>query len=96
MDIPEDEDSLVLFIIEKFENQLAHYETLNKRYENHDYPDRQYVQRAIDVINRILSQSKDNIALIDKIIKEEDRLFDSKENMENVEEFFKNQVDVFD
>src|SRR5699024_805688 len=96
MDIPEDEDRLVLFIIEKFENQLAHYETLNKRYENHDYPDRQYVQRAIDVINRILSQSKDNIALIDKIIKEEDRLFDSKENMENVEEFFKNQVDVFD
>lgn len=96
MDIPEDEDSLVLFIIEKFENQLAHYETLNKRYENHDYPDRQYVQRAIDVINRILSQSKDNIALIDKIIKEENRLFDSKENMENVEEFFKNQVDVFD
>src|SRR5699024_4887237 len=96
MDIPEDEDKLVLFIIEKFENQLAHYETLNKRYENHDYPDRQYVQRAIDVINRILSQSKDNIALIDKIIKEEDRLFDSKEDMENIEEFFKNQVDVFD
>ena len=96
MDIPEDEDRLVLFIIEKFKQQVAHYEDLNKRYENHDYPDRQYVQRAIDVINRILSKSKDNIALIDKIIKEEDNLFDSKEDMENVEEFFRNQVDVFD
>src|SRR5699024_5304786 len=96
IDIPEYEDKLVLLMREKLENYLAHYEILNKREDNHGYRDRQYVQRAMDGINRSLSQSKDNIALIDKISKEEDRLFDSKEDMENIEEFFKNQVDVFD
>ena len=44
----------------------------------------------------VLSQAKDNIALIDCVIKKEDALDDNKEKMQRVEAFFKNQVTVFD
>ena len=41
-------------------------------------------------------RKKDNIALIDRLLKLEDQLFDSKEDLQAVEGFFKNQVQVFD
>ena len=44
----------------------------------------------------ILSQRKDNIALIDRVLKQEDKLFDTKEDLQDVETFFKNQVQIFD
>ncbi len=96
MDVPDDEDGLVGFIVRKFEEQLAHYEELNKRYEGHKYPDHHLVLEAISLTKSVLSQQKDNTALIDRILKEEDSLFDNKEDLQNVEGFFKNQVQVFD
>ena len=44
----------------------------------------------------ILSQQKDNIALIDRLVADETDLFDSKEDLSPVEGFFKNQVPLFD
>ena len=45
----------------------------------------------------VLSQKKDNIALIERVLKKEDALFDNKEAMSNgIENFFKTQVTVFD
>lgn len=44
----------------------------------------------------VLSQRKDNTALIDRLLKEEDSLLDNKDDMQSVEGFFKNQVQVFD
>ena len=51
---------------------------------------------ATDAVADVLSQKKDNIALIDRVLKLEDKLFDSKEDLQTVEGFFKNQVQVFD
>ena len=96
MDVPDDEDGLVAYIVEKFEAQKAHYEELNKRYDGHKYPDRHLVQKALDLMDSVLSQRKDNMALIDRLLKEEDNLLDNKDDMQNVEGFFKNQVQVFD
>ena len=97
MDVPEDEDSLVAFIVKKFEEQKAHYESLEQRYTpNRKYPDKAKVQTGIQLTTDVLSQKKDNIALIDRVLKLEDKLFDSKEDLQNVESFFKNQVVVFD
>lgn len=97
MDVPDDEDSLVAYIVKKFEELKAHYETLNQRYTSgRRYPDQGKVQEAIQLANDILSQKKDNIALIDRVLKLEDKLFDSKEDLQAVEGFFKNQVQVFD
>jgi hypothetical protein len=44
----------------------------------------------------VLSQRKDNTALIDRLLKEEDNLLDNKDDMQSVEGFFKNQVQIFD
>ena len=96
MDVPTDEDSLIKFIVDKFSELKAHYEALNARYDGKKYPDRGLVQQAIALISDVLSQQKDNIALIDRVIKKEDDLYDSKEALVKVESFFKNQVTIFD
>ena len=47
------------------------------------------MQVAIQLATEVLSQKKDNIALIDRVLKLEDKLFDSKEDLQEVESFFK-------
>lgn len=97
MDVPDDEDGLVRFITEKFTEQRNYYASLDTRYDGHKYPDRVLVQEAVHLMDDILSQKKDNIALIDRVLKKEDALFDNKEAMSNgIENFFKTQVTVFD
>ena len=96
MDVPDDEDGLIAFIVEKFEGQKQHYVSLEARYAGHKYPDHALVAAGIQLMEDVLSQAKDNIALIDCVIKKEDVLDDNKEKMQRVEAFFKNQVTVFD
>ena len=97
MDVPDDEDGLIRFVTEKFGEQRDYYASLDARYDGHKYPDRVLVQEAIHLMDDILSQKKDNIALIERVLKKEDALFDNKEAMSNgIENFFKTQVTVFD
>lgn len=96
MDVPDDEDGLVAFVVQKFTELKDHYVELNGRYVGHKYPDQSLVAASIELMDKVLSQRKDNIALIDAVLKEEDNLFDNKEKMQRVEGFFKNQVQVFD
>lgn len=96
MDVPDDEDGLIKFIVDKFGAQKAHFEELNARYNGRKYPDQNIVCSTVQLMNDVLSQQKDNTALVDRVIKDEDALDDSKEAMANVEGFFKNQVGVFD
>ena len=96
MDVPSDEDGLIAFITQKFVKQRERYADLEKRYEGRKYPDRALVQSAVKMIDDILSQRKDNIALVERVLKRETDLLDSKEDMISVEGFFKNQVTVFD
>lgn len=52
MDVPDDEDGLVAFIVTKFESQKAHYEALEQRYvPNRRYPDKGKVQAAIQQLS---------------------------------------------
>ncbi len=97
MDVPGDEDGLISFIIERFTEQKNYYEALDNRYENgKKYPDRNLVQKAMELMGDVLSQQKDNIALIDRVIKQQDALYDNKERMVSVENFFNTQVAIFD
>lgn len=96
MDVPDDEDGLISFIVKKFTVQKQHYEDLNLRYFGHIYPDHAVVSAAIQLMDDVLSQQKDNIALIDCIIKKEDALDENLRKMQHVEAFFKNQVTIFD
>ncbi len=96
MDVPEDEDGLVSFIVNSLENKKTTYNNLSARYDARKYPDKPIVTRAIDLLTGILAQQKDNIALISELIRKQDDLLDSKEDMQKVESFFKSQVQVFD
>lgn len=96
MDVPDDEDNLIAFIIKKFTEQKEHYASLNARYEGKKYPDRALVQSALDRMTNVLAQQKDNIALIEYLLKNQESLLDNKEDMQSIEGFFKNQVQIFD
>lgn len=97
MDVPDDEDGLVAFIVAEFTKLQEHYTELKSKYAGgKKYPDRDKVDNAFNLTVSILSQRNDNIALIDRVLKEEDNLFESKDEMQGVEGFFKSQVQVFD
>lgn len=96
MDIPEDEDGLVKFIKEKFNDQREHYDQLLTRYNGSNYPDQRLVEESIALVSEVLSQAKDNNALVEKIIKLQSDLLDRKEKMQSVESFFGGQVTLFD
>lgn len=96
MDVPADEDGLIRFIIEKFDELQKHYGDLLNKYENHKYPDKNVVSNGVAIVKDILSQQKDNVALIERVLQREDDLYDAQEAMQNVEAFFKTQISVFD
>ena len=96
MNVPEDEDGLVHFIVERFEGQKKHYESLDARYAGHKYPDRLVLSKALSLTQDVLSQQKDNVALVNGLLLLEGDLEDSKDDMGRVEAFFASQVDTFD
>lgn len=96
MDVPEDENGLIAFIIDRFTKQKEHYEALNQKYAGHKYSDHAKVAEAITLMQDVLSQQKDNIALVQRVLDDENKLFDSKDDLQGVEGFFKTQVSVFD
>lgn len=96
MDVPEDEDGLISYIGNKFSNEKSHYEDLLRLYSGHHYPDKNLVEHAVTLTKNVISQQKDNIALIDHLIKQEDILYSMKDSLQNVEEFFRTQVGLFD
>lgn len=96
MDIPSDEDGLVRFVLNTFETKLAHYQGLLDQYAQNRYPEKEHVTTARDLAQDILSQRKDNVALLNRMVQKQDDLLDSSEDMEGVELFFKSQRTVFD
>ena len=96
MDVPEDEDGLISYIGNKFSNEKSHYEDLLRLYSGHSYPDKNLVEHAVTLAKNVISQQKDNVALIDYLIKQEDSLYSMKDSLQNVEEFFRTQVGLFD
>lgn len=96
MDVPEDEDGLIAHIVEKFNNELNHYTMLETRYNGHNYPDSDKVKQAITLVKDVLSQQKDNTALIQRIIDREDTLYVMRNELQEVEDFFKTRVSLFD
>ena len=97
MDIPSDEDGLIRFVLNTFETKQSHYQKLlDEFYSKERYPEKETVTAARDLMNDVLSQRKDNVALLKRMVQRQDDLLDSAEDMEGVEMFFKAQRTVFD
>ena len=97
MDIPSDEDGLIRFVLNTFETKQSYYQKLlDEFYSKERYPEKETVTAARDLMNDVLSQRKDNVALLKRMVQRQDDLLDSAEDMEGVEMFFKAQRTVFD
>ena len=97
MDIPSDEDGLIRFVLNTFETKQSYYQKLlDEFYSKERYPEKETVTAARDLMNDVLSQRKDNVALLKRMVQRQDDLLDSAEDMEDVEMFFKAQRTVFD
>lgn len=97
MDIPSDEDGLIRFVIDTFEAKQKHFQgLLDNFYSKQRYPEKERVIAARDLMNDVLSQRKDNVALLKRMVQKQDDLLDSVEDLEQVEQFFISQRVVFD
>ena len=94
--VPDDEDGMIAFILTQFNGRKTHYEDLLSRYNGKHYPDKALVSNAVSLMNDVLSQRKDNVALVNALLKKQDELEDSKDDLQNVEAFFQSQVQIFD
>lgn len=96
-DVPADEDGLVGFIIKHFEVQKAELEERLKSYKGgRKYPGREDLEKAQALLNAVLSQRKDNVALVSALAEHEDALLESRDSMQRVNSFFESQVHIFD
>jgi len=100
MNIPGDEDGLIDFVKETLKEKEEHYNNLlNNEYKRDRYPEKGVVTAARDLMSDLLSQSKDNVALLSRLNDQQEDLRDSTEDMEAVETFFRpdsQQKAIFD
>ena len=94
--IPDDEDGLIGYIIEKF--SAGHKEAedlLTQEYSTKNYPGKQIVETGIQLCDTLLLQKKDNIALLKKAVEMQDDFLDYAEDMDEVRTFFRVQRAIF-
>lgn len=97
MDLPSDEDGLISYVLDGFTAERAKLQgLLDDQYSAGAYPDKAIVENGIKLCDSLLSQKKDNTALLAKMISMEDELLDLCEDMASVLAFFKNQRPIFD
>ena len=96
MDVPNDEDGLVAYIVREFNNEKSHLEDMNKQNDSTIHPGSSEIKEALSLVNKVLLAQSDNIALINMICDLEDDLLDSKEDMRAVENFYSSQIKLYD
>ncbi len=97
MDIPSDEDGLIDYILKSFEGQKADFQNrLDYDYASGTYPGKSTVENGVKLCASLLSQQKDNTALLTRMVEMKDAFLDMSEDMLNVRDFFKLQKPIFD
>ncbi len=97
MDLPSDEDGLISYVLNKFTEERDRLQALlDTHYSATAYPDKSIVANGVSLCNELLSQKKDNTALLNKMVSLEDDFLDLMEDMTDVSAFFKNQKAIFD
>lgn len=89
MNIHDDEDGLIQDILNMFAEQKTKYAGFANSYKNDTYyPDRNILNKAIQLLTYVLEHNADNTALINALVEKKVDLMDSKEDMENLLTFF--------
>lgn len=98
MDIKQDEENLCGQIGFAAERAKETVRALLAKYLGEmplPYPGKDVVERGAALIGGILDRRGDNVAMLEAFTRAEDDLLDWKEDIAEVEFFFKNQADVF-
>ena len=97
MDLPSDEDSLISYVLDSFTAERDKLQSLlDNQYASSTYPDKAVVENGVKLCTDLLSQKKDNTALLTKMVAMKDEFLDLSEDMADVLAFFKNQKTIFD
>jgi len=97
MDVPSDEDGLIEYVISNFTKERDEMQSLlDKEYSTKLYPQKSIVENGIKLCNDLLMQKKDNTALLTTMIKMEDDFLDLRDDMSEVNSFFKSQRVIYD
>ena len=96
MDIKQDEENLCGQIVSLLSERKKQCGALLAQYQGAmPYPGKDVVERGAALIGGILDRRGDNVAMLEAFTRAEDDLLDWKEDIAEVEFFFKNQADVF-
>ena len=96
MDIKQDEENLCGQIVSLLGEKKGQCVELMKWYQGAmPYPGKDVVERGAALIGGILDRRGDHVAMLEAFTRAEDDLLDWKEDIAEVEFFFKNQADVF-
>ncbi len=97
LNVPIDGDDVVDYIIKKFTDIRDRLENIQREYYyTNKYPGREVVNRGIGYFDEVLNARRDDIALVDKMLELETELLDFRDDMLDVDGFFKTQKNVFD
>lgn len=96
-EIPAGEDEIIACVIDRFTAQRERFAGLiSNEYSNEKYPGKSIVEEGIKLCDELLSQKKDNTALLKKLIDMQDDFLDHSEDMADVWAFFRVQKTIFD
>lgn len=96
MDIPADEDGLVAYIVNHFNDEKKNLEDMQSKNDSAVHPGASEIDEALSYVNKVLLAKDDNIALVNIICELEDDLLDSKDVMRDVENFYASQIKLYD
>lgn len=96
MSVADDEDGLFYFITTKFQDKKKENDDYLNLNGTRHYPGYDKVLKEKNLIADVLKCINDGVALIDKINELSDDLLDSKDDMIDVDNFFKTQKTLFD
>lgn len=96
MDLPNDEDGLITYIIKNFNDKQLELKEYYSRNTTRHYPGYSKIKEGLDLVDQVLKSQNDNVALIDCIVELQDDLLDNKDDMRAVEEFYETQINLFE
>lgn len=95
--IPDTENELIAYIIERFTQQRDSLnKLLNEQYASHSYPGKSIVEQGTKLCSDLLMHKNDSIALLEQAVKMQDDLLDNAEDIADVLTFFRIQQPIFD
>lgn len=96
MDLPNDEDGLIVYIIKNFEDKKVELQNYLNENSQRYYPGYKQIQDGLSYVEKVLENQNDNVALIDTIVDLQDDLLDNKDDMKAVEQFYNTQFRLFE